>query len=302
MVYFKHKIILTIKHMDTFKPSPTDTGFTKQGPEYKHLIPTEKYTPKDVFKDPEVVEQVKELLTNLFRHLEIEDTEARELIAHVVEIGEKSKDDVELESSLKALIRDAGLNERVQEKLVDRAEKIYSQISDFVVGKSAYDIGAGDGKVGKAIQERQGRDVILVDVIDYNQTDLPLETYNGAELPMADKSADTSLLLTVLHHCDEPEKVLDETIRITKPDGRIILIESVYTSEQDRKLQTFLDWFYNRVLHDGVNCPYNFNSPEGWLKVFKDKGLEVVDQTDLGRDQPTVPEHHYRFVVKIPSV
>lgn len=269
------------------------------GLEYRHLIPSDKYTPMDVFKDVEVKGKVCSLLIDLFRHLEINDEISQGLVEQILKIGEEAPDDTQLEASLKFLLSDAGLNEKITEKLVDRAEKIFGQIKEFVVGDIIYDVGAGDGKVGEAIHDRQGKDVILFDVIDYNQTTLPLEHYNGTELLRPDNSADTTLLLTVLHHCDEPEKVLDETIRVTKPGGNIILIESVYTSEQDRKLQTFLDWFYNRVLHEGVNCPYNFNSPDGWRKVFAEKGLEIVDFTDLGRDQKTVPEHHYRFVVRV---
>ncbi|OGH88349.1 MAG: hypothetical protein A3J93_04825 [Candidatus Magasanikbacteria bacterium RIFOXYC2_FULL_42_28] len=286
--------------MSATKPFAGDTGLrVEPGPEYKHLIPSNKYTPKDVFKDKEVVGNVCSLLIDLFDHLGLDDDKSQDLVEQIIKIGEEAPDDVQLETSLKLLLSEAGLNEKIAEKLIDRAEKIFGQIKDFVVGDVVYDVGAGDGKVGEAIHDRQGKEVILLDVIDYNKTDLPLVEYNGTELPRPDNSADTTLLLTVLHHCDEPEKVLDEAIRVTDDNGNIILIESVYTSEQDRKLQTFLDWFYNRVLHDKVNCPYNFNSPDGWRKVFAEKGLELVDCTDLGRDQKTVPEHHYRFVVKV---
>jgi SAM-dependent methyltransferase len=266
-----------------------------KAPTYENLIPSHKFSPRDVFNDEGGREEATKLLTNLFHHLDIEVGKANVLTETVVALGMASDSDDEFERRLKAIVSEGDLPQRIERSHAGRSEQIFSQIAPHLDGESTADIGAGDGKVGKMVADT-GQEVRLLDVIDYNETDLLLEIFDGDVLPLDDDAVETSLLLTVLHHCEHPEKVLDEAIRVTR--RQIIIIESVYNNEPERMLQTFLDWFYNRVLRDGVNCPYNFNSPEGWREVFRAKGLTLVDEEDLGRDQPTAPERHWKFVVE----
>ncbi len=49
-----------------------------------------------------------------------------------------------------------------------------------------------------------------------------LETVNGSTLP--DQMADVTLVANILHQ-SQPERILAEAVRITKADGRIIIIE-----------------------------------------------------------------------------
>ncbi len=137
----------------------------------------------------------------------------------------------------------------------------------------------------------------LVDVVDYNATSIPFRLYDGIHIPFPDKSFDLSFLIVVLHHCDEPLKVIEEAIRVTRK--RIIVNESVYLNEANRRFNMFFDWFYNRVLHDGVNVPYNFNSPEGWEHLFRELGLGIAASVDIGLDQITVPEYHWMYVLDL---
>jgi hypothetical protein len=67
--------------------------------------------------------------------------------------------------------------------------------------------------------------------------------------------------------------------------------------EGQRKYATFVDWLYNRVFHDGVSVPYNYNTPQGWKRLLEDMGWCVKEIVDLGMDQPIVPEHHVLFVL-----
>lgn len=46
-----------------------------------------------------------------------------------------------------------------------------------------------------------------------------------SDLPLPDSSVDTVLLAFVLHEVDEPEKFLGEVSRITRPGGRLCIIE-----------------------------------------------------------------------------
>ena len=52
--------------------------------------------------------------------------------------------------------------------------------------------------------------------IDYNETDIPLKIFNGTNIPYEDQSFDSVLVVEVFHHCNNPEKVLKEAIRVAK--------------------------------------------------------------------------------------
>jgi ubiquinone/menaquinone biosynthesis C-methylase UbiE len=192
---------------------------------------------------------------------------------------------------------------RLQNKLVGghagagRSGLIFSQISPYLLGNTVLDIGAGDGKVGGLVESKLGKFVRLVDVLDYNTTALPLDLYDGLHLPYADKQFDTSIVSVVFHHADHPLDVLQETIRVT--NKRIVAIESVYFNEEHRQLNAVLDWFYNRVLHANVNCPFNFQTPWGWEDTFRSNGLKISASVDLGIDQPLAPEYHWLFALDV---
>ena len=44
-------------------------------------------------------------------------------------------------------------------------------------------------------------------------------------LPLPDASFDVAVLQMVLHHAEDPERVLDEAARLLRPGGRLIVID-----------------------------------------------------------------------------
>jgi hypothetical protein len=60
-----------------------------------------------------------------------------------------------------------------------------------------------------------------------------------------------------------------------------------------RRYTTFIDWFYNRVLHKGVYVPCNFSTPSVWNDLFESLAEVSVQATYVeGFDQPIAPEFH----------
>jgi len=137
----------------------------------------------------------------------------------------------------------------------------------------------------------------LTDVVNYNQTGLPFHLYDGKNLNFTDRSFDHVLLLTVLHHSDDPIQVIKEALRVA--DKSIIVIESVYFNQVHKQLNKLFDWFYNRVMNNpDVNVPFNFLTPTAWPVLFEDLGGRVTHIKHLGLDQPLVPEWHTLYVVR----
>ena len=156
----------------------------------------------------------------------------------------------------------------------------------------------------------------LVDVYEHGNianVDLPFGLIKqNKQIPFLHDMFDTTLLLTVLHHSDEPLQVLEEARRVTKQGGRVIVLESVYgvdaygdlTIEEQRLVNIFFDHFYNRIIHynefeeNKVNVPFNFRTPEQWNELFEQNGFKVVSTTHLGFDQQCVPEYHTLHVLE----
>lgn len=184
--------------------------------------------------------------------------------------------------------------------LGERSEKVYEQIEPYI-GKNStvLDIGCGDGKIGYIISLEKNSEVELLDVKDYNKTPLPLEIYDGTVIPRQSNSFDHVLLLTVLHHTDDPVTVMKQALRVAKKN--VIVIESVYFEKIPfhKGVNKTLDWFYSRVLNDPeINVPFNFLTPTAWVAIFEKLGGNVTRIEYLGLDQPLVPEYHALYVVE----
>ena len=184
--------------------------------------------------------------------------------------------------------------------LEDRACRIFKQISPYIVKGKTLDYGCGDARVAKLINNFQVG-VTLADVYQHPSiTGTDMEFVMLApegSMPLPSARFDNVLLCTVLHHSEYPLETFNEAIRVAKPDGRILIIESVYgvdlnvgtktpqspvataflgLSEDDQlAVNSFFDHLYNRCLYYSsepttkVNVPYNYKSPRGWQETIE---------------------------------
>ena len=132
------------------------------------------------------------------------------------------------------------------------------------------DIGSGNGLITHFFRGK-GHRVTPVDVVDlaYNDSVRPT-VYDGKTMPFSDKHFDTALLLTVLHHCEQPDAVLTETKRVAK---RIIIIEDIYKNPIQKHLTFFIDSLVNLGYSDN---PHTNKDDEDWRTTFKKMNLELV--------------------------
>lgn len=131
------------------------------------------------------------------------------------------------------------------------------------------DIGSGNGLICYYLR-KQGFNVTPLDVVDmaYNETVRPV-VYDGREMPFEDNSFDYALILTVLHHIDSPEEVLDETCRIAQ---NIVIIEDIYTNTFQKYLTFFMDWLVNLGYSP---TPHTNKDDLGWKSTFNSRQLEL---------------------------
>ncbi len=293
---------------------------------------------KEVLDDKKVCNYIRQTLNSVLDSLGVNAPE--QIVEQVLSLA-KSYGVLELDYEQEAhvLLEKHGVNSQcISEALSGRAELIVSQIEPYLTGNSVLDLGCGDGKVGEKIAEK-GLEAVLADIYRHNNIDntdraglrfIPFK--QGEDIP-EQRMYDNTLLLTVMHHSDDPIHTLLDAKKRTNKGGRIIIIESVYgidgsvsepeygiksaqithnfkglTTEQQRMANIFFDHFYNRVIHyskdasSKVNVPFNFRKPSGdesWEQIFKEHDLRQIAMKYLGIDQPTVPEYHTLHVLKV---
>jgi SAM-dependent methyltransferase len=154
-------------------------------------------------------------------------------------------------------------------------------IARFVVGSRLLDLGAGEGYVTTALRQQTEIWTCAVDIGPYQRASEPYLIYDGVRLPFRDATFDTTLMSLALHHCADPERVLDESLRVTR--SRLIILESVYRNRWERFWLERLDAALNRHRHQGeMPLPLAFKSPQQWQQLFDERHLRTIDGRRLG--------------------
>ena len=172
-----------------------------------------------------------------------------------------------------------------------------ADVLPFVVGPRVLDLGAGEGWVTAALT-RHGFATCGADVGPFARVAVPYVVYDGTRLPFGDASFDTTLLLLTLHHCEKPETVLEEAIRVTR--ARLIVTESVVRNRLDRIWLDLLDGRFNRLRHGGLMpVPLGFRRGEEWERLFASCGLALGATRWLGGRLERLIHHPRLFVVHV---
>ncbi len=176
-----------------------------------------------------------------------------------------------------------------------RAKTVVSGIIQHVHGNKMLDLGAGNGLISEELQEC-GKQVTLIDVVDYSLGNLPVVIFEQEDkIPLDDNSVDTCLIYLVLHHSDNPERLLKEAVRVTSK--RIILMEG-YVENDNFAVNGMIDWFINRIVQGvDMNLPLNYRTLDKWQAIFRESGLICQHVDVVGIDQPLAPESHVLFVL-----
>jgi len=169
-------------------------------------------------------------------------------------------------------------------------------VAPFLGGRTVLDLGAGEGYLAGPLRERTSAWLCSVDVGLFRRAAGPYVAYDGHRLPFGDAAFDTTLILLTLHHCAEPEAVLDEALRVTR--RRLIVVESVYRNRLERFWLDRLDRRLNGYRHDGkMKVPFTFKRPEEWRALFESRGLQVVRAQLLGSWWERLVHHPLLFVL-----
>ena len=127
------------------------------------------------------------------------------------------------------------------------------------------DVGCGDGLLARRLmQERPDLDLRGLEVIVRSRTHIPVEAFDGQTIPYGDATFDAVMFIDVLHHAQDPMRLLHEAVRTTRK--AIVIKDHALNGCLAGPTLRFLDWIGNA--RHGVALPYNYWPEKQWFKVF----------------------------------
>jgi len=147
-------------------------------------------------------------------------------------------------------------------------------------GGSVLDVGCGDGTIAQSVMalnpslRYQGIDVFLRPSVA-----IPAAAYDGETIPFRDDAFDWVTIVDVLHHTDDPGRVLGECLRVARKG--VVVKDHLREGFAAGATLRFMDWVGNRG--HGVRLPYNYLSAGEWLAIIAANGaLAASWKTALG--------------------
>lgn len=166
--------------------------------------------------------------------------------------------------------------------------------------ETVLDIGCGNGMQAKMIKNVLPHISISgLDISDYRwqkNKDLLLTVYDGKKIPFPDNSFDASLLFFTLHHTKDPERLLSESIRVSKK--YILILEEVYETYWQKQFMVFYDILINAFIFRELISQPLFEKEKGWLDLFQRLQIKHVSTKLLSRPWYYPPQRIFFLLEK----
>ncbi len=160
----------------------------------------------------------------------------------------------------------------IHDPVATRRIRVLSTKIDRLIdpGDSLLDVGCGDGALGASIQRLSPRTRILgADTLIRDGTAIDAFRYDGAELPVVTGAVEGVLLVDVLHHTTDPERVLAEAARVARK--YVIVKDHLMAGLLASPTLRLMDWVGNARF--GVSLPYNYLAFHDWDRCISACGL-----------------------------
>lgn len=140
------------------------------------------------------------------------------------------------------------------------------------------DVGCGNGTLGKAIMDAPGcpAGVVVEGLERVVRGGEPIRVigYDGVTMPLPDKSYDAVIVADVLHHEEQPLRLLRECVRVSR---RLVVIKDhKITGPVTRARVSLMDWAANAPY--GVPCLYRYNTLEQWRDLPRQIGTQLESE------------------------
>lgn len=180
---------------------------------------------------------------------------------------------------------------RLLHNLVPARLSLFDEVVDTWHGESVLDLGCGGGFMAEALAQR-GANVIGVDPVEAavaaarahaGEAGLAIDyrVGSGEAIPLADGSIDCVVCVDVLEHVADIDRVLDEIVRVLKPNG-LFLFDTINRTMLAAFVIVQLGESVLRLLPRGTHDPAKFITPAELSGKLVARGLSVGPFVGLG--------------------
>lgn len=154
------------------------------------------------------------------------------------------------------------------------AKKMCEECQDFIKqGSQLLDIGCGSGIVIETFGNHFKAKVVGTDIEDNRVLPIAFRLIDNGNLPFPKNSFDAVLITYVLHHAQDPFKLLQEAKRVSR--NKIIIYEDLPEGFL-AKLRCWLHQITYNIFFQNSNQKFNFKTKKEWWQIFDELGLIVV--------------------------
>ena len=156
-----------------------------------------------------------------------------------------------------------------------RVRTLAAHFADLIPhGHSVLDVGCGDGLIDRLLFERRpDLHIEGVDVLVRADSQIPVTWFDGRELAFPDASWDTVLLCDVLHHAEDPIRMLREVRRVARHS--VVIKDHLVTGILARPTLRLMD-FVGNAPH-GVALPFNYFDRDQWNMAYQSADLVPIE-------------------------
>jgi ubiquinone/menaquinone biosynthesis C-methylase UbiE len=145
-------------------------------------------------------------------------------------------------------------------------------------GDRVLDVGCGTGALGRAIMDSPhcAAEVHVEGLERVRRANeaIVVHEYDGVTMPLEDASFDVVMLADVIHHEEDPLRLLSEASRVAR---RIVIIKDHRLGAPFAQQRiSLLDWAANAPY--GVPCLYRYNTLAQWTDSYRKLGLRVKQE------------------------
>jgi len=178
-----------------------------------------------------------------------------------------------------------------------RQSKLKERIAPFLhdVG-TVLDVGTKDGRLAYELMKITECHMTGLDVYIQPQSYIDVHHYDGGVFPFSDNSFDCVLMIDMLHHTEDMDKMLAEACRVAR---RFVIIKDHYWETRLDLIALHVGDFLANVPYN-VPLTYNYNRLAEWMSLFKRHKLEEIDHVAF-KFNPLEPSYHIITKLLLPK-